>query len=592
MRHLIWGLCLISIATPGYAALFQQTKDKDKANTKAESPVKVTVQGANEELAKNLQAFLPTMRNLDCNTPSDRLQRFIDSSTPKLQEGAEAMGYYSARFSVTPVRQGDCLALTIAVVPGEPVQVTQVIIEVTGAGRNLPDFKTLLATPPYQPKDILVHQKYEDFKTSLNRTANNLGFFDAKYLKREIRVNPDTRQAQVELRFDTGNRYKVGPVIVTQDVLDDKHLRRYMRVQQGNDYNVDDILKQQRTLENSGYYSEVLVSSRHQQAQNGYVPIEIKTQRRKRYTYTGKIGYGTDTSIRIEAGMDAHWVNRRGHKLSIKGNIGKNLQSIEGSYKVPLWDPDREYSSLSAGWQKDNNNNIKSEAYKVGIDYNRRSDNDWQQTAFINFLNETTQIDNEPKVKAQLTLLGVRVKKTKSDAPLFPTKGWTVGAELQGAKKGLFSDHSLLQGKANAKYLQTLSNKDKVILQTTVGTTLTHEFDDLPKSLRFFAGGQGSVRGYDFESLGPTNEANEVLGGKHLLTLSAEYEKPIVEKWSAAGFVDAGNAFNSTANLSMKVGAGFGVRWRSPLGPVRADIASPTRDPGDVHFYFSLGPDL
>lgn len=590
MRHLIWGLCLISVATPGYTAFFQQTNDKD--NAKTESPVKVNVQGANEELAKNLQAFLPSMRNLDCNTSPDRLQRFIDSATPKLQEGAEAMGYYAARFTLTPVHQANCLALNVAVIPGEPVRVNRVTINVTGMGRNLADFQTLLATPPYQPNDILVHQKYEDFKTSLNRTANNLGFFDAKYLKREIRVNPDTRQAEVEVSFDTGNRYKVGPVTVAQDVLDDKHLRRYVRVQEGNDYNVDDILKQQRTLENSGYYSEVLVSSRHQEAKNGAVPVEIKTQRRKRYTYTGKVGYGTDTSIRIEAGMDANWVNRRGHKLSVKGNIGKNLQSIEGSYKVPLWDPDREYTSLSAGWQKDNNNNIKSEAFKVGVDYNRRSDKDWQQTVFINFLDETTQINNEPKVKAQLTLVGARVKKTKSDAPLFPTEGWTMGAEVQGAKKGLLSDHTLLQAKANAKYLHTLSNKDKIILQGTTGTTLTNEFDQLPKSLRFFAGGQNSVRGYDFESLGPTNDNNEVLGGKHLLTLGAEYEKPIADKWSAAGFVDAGNAFNSTANLSMKVGAGFGMRWRSPLGPVRADIAAPTGKPSDVHFYFSLGPDL
>ena len=590
MRNIIWGLCLIGVVTPGYAAFFQQTDESTK--NKSESPVKVNIQGADEALAENLKDFLPSLRTLDCNSSAERVQRFIDSSTTKLEEGAEAMGYYSARFTLTPVRQNNCLALSIAVQPGEPVKVTQTTIQVTGPGRDLPAFREIMAVPPYANGEVLVHQKYEDFKTSLNRTANNLGFFDARYLTREIRVNPDTRQAQVNLQFDTGPRYRVGKVNVAQDVLDDKHLRRYLKVQEGDEYNVENIIKQQRSLEDSGYYSEVLVSSRYQQASNGAVPVDINTQRRKRYTYTGKIGYGTDTDIRVEAGMDTHWVNRRGHKLTVQGAIGKQQQSIEGSYKVPLWEPDKEYASLSAGWQKSDNNNIKSRAYKVGVDYNRRTENDWQQTVFINYLDETTQIQNEPKVNAQLTLLGARLKKTKSDAPLYPTQGWTVTTELQGARKGLLSDQSVLQGRTQGKYLHTLDNKDKLIVQGAAGTTMTNKFNDMPKSLRFFAGGQNSVRGYDFESLGEENDAGEVVGGKHLLTTSVEYEHSVAEKWSVAGFVDAGNAFDNTANLSLKVGAGFGARWRSPLGPVRADIASPRDDLGDVHFYFSLGPDL
>ena len=156
----------------------------------------------------------------------------------------------------------------------------------------------------------------------------------------------------------------------------------------------------------------------------------------------------------------------------------------------------------------------------------------------------------------------------------------------------MLSDQSLLQAKLQGKRLQTLSNNGKVIVQANLGTTLTDDLNEVPKSLRFFAGGANSVRGYGFESLGEKNADGEVIGGKHLLTSSVEYEHPLVDKWSAAAFVDAGNAFDDTSKLTMKVGAGFGVRWKSPLGPVRADLAVPKDDTSDVHFYFSLGPDL
>lgn len=590
MKKIIWGLCLLGTSAPGYAAFFQQTEDE--AAAEVESPVKVTVQGADTSLADNLKAFMPSLRNLKCDSSNDRVADFIESAEEKLPEGAEAMGYYNARFNVTAVKQGNCLALHVAVQPGEPVRVTDVKVQVTGAGKDLPEFRSITAVLPYQKGDVLVHQRYEDFKASLNSTANRLGFFDAEYLIREIQVDPETRQAKVRLHFDTGKRYQVGKVTVEQDVLAEKYLNRYLRVREGDTYNTENLLKQQRILDGSGYYEEVQVSGAYQQAENGVVPVAINAQRRKRYTYSGRLGYGTDTGFRVETDMEAHWVNNKGHKLNAKGTLAQNEQSVEGSYKVPLWEPEHEYASLSGGVRYTDNNGIESEAFKVGVDYNRRNDNDWQQTVFVNYLDESTRLNSGDETRSQLTLGGVRVKKTKTNDLLFPTQGWQVAAEVQGAAEGVLSDQSVLQGKFNGKYLHTLERGGKLILQGTAGSTLTNELDEMPKSLRFFAGGQSSVRGYDFESLGETNTAGDVVGGKHLLTTSVEYEHPVVDNWSAAAFVDAGNAFDNTAHLTMNVGAGFGVRYKSPLGPIRADIAAPKDDLGDVHFYFSLGPDL
>lgn len=590
IKQFVCGLCLLGVGTPGLAAFFQQTEEE--AAAKEESPVKVSFEGADTALADNLRAFMPSLRNLKCDSSNDRVARFIESATEKLQEGAQAMGYYDARFNVTSLRRENCWVLGVAVQPGQPVTVTQVDVTLTGSGKDLRDFQDIMATPPYHPGDVLVHKPYEDFKASLSRTANNLGFFDAQYQTREIRVDPDTRQAQVELHFDTGDRYQIGSVTVEQDVLGDKYLKRYVRVHEGDAYNAENLLKQQQILEGSGYYSDVQVRGHYQDAQGGLVPVEINAERRKRYTYTSRLGYGTDTGFRVEGGMDIHWVNSKGHQLQSAAKVGQQEQSVETTYKVPLWHPEHEYASLSAGWRHSDNGDIESKGVKLGLDYNRRSKDDWQQTVFTNYVDETTQVTGEPEIHSQLTLLGGRVKKTKSDDPLFPTNGWQLAAEVQGAAKGMLSDQSLLQGKVGGKYLHTLDNHDKLILQGAAGATLTNDLNEMPKSLRFFAGGQNSVRGYDFESLGATNENGEVIGGKHLLTSSAEYEHPLAESWSAAAFVDAGDAFDDWSSVNMKIGAGAGVRYKSPLGPVRADIAVPKDNASDVHYYFSLGPDL
>ncbi|MDD5393393.1 MAG: autotransporter assembly complex protein TamA [Thiothrix sp.] len=590
MKKIVWGLCFMGVAAPASAAFWQQAKEDTEA--KPESPVKVNVQGADDALAENLRALMPSLRNLKCDSPSDRVARFIESSGEKLQEAAQAMGYYDAQFNVTPTRQGNCLALNVAVQPGEPVKVTQVQVQVTGEGKNLDEFRELAATPPYQPGEPLVQQKYKDFKSSLNRAANNLGFFDAGYITRKIQVDPDTRQAQIKLHFDTGKRYRVGKVDVAQDVLDTEHLNRYLRLKEGDTYDVANVLKQQRVLEGSGYYSDVQVHSNHKQATDGVVPVEIEARRGKRYSYMGQLGYGTDTGFRAETDMNIHWVNSKGHQVNAKGKVAQKEQLAEVIYKVPLWHPENEYSRLSVAYKKSENNGIKSKFSKVGVDYNRRSDSDWQQTVFINYLDETNQVTGAPEIRAQFTLLGARVTKSKSDDMLFPSKGWSLSAEVQGARKSVLSDENVIQGKVQGKYLQTFDNHGKLILQGAAGTALTNNLNGIPKSLRFFAGGPDSVRGYDVESLGEKNAAGAVIGGKHLLTTSVEYEHPLVDKWSAAAFVDAGNAFDSTAKLTMKVGSGVGVRWKSPLGPVRADIAVPKDNARDVHFYFSLGPDL
>jgi translocation and assembly module TamA len=132
----------------------------------------------------------------------------------------------------------------------------------------------------------------------------------------------------------------------------------------------------------------------------------------------------------------------------------------------------------------------------------------------------------------------------------------------------------------------------RLMFRFDAGTTMTNDLDSLPTSIRYFAGGDQTVRGYRYESLGPENEAGDVIGGKHKLSVGLEYDFPIMDNWKLAVFTDTGNAFNDFADYELKTGAGIGVRWLSPIGPIRVDLASALDNDNKLRLHITMGPDL
>jgi len=175
---------------------------------------------------------------------------------------------------------------------------------------------------------------------------------------------------------------------------------------------------------------------------------------------------------------------------------------------------------------------------------------------------------------------------------LYPSRGSRIGVDLLGSADALGSDVSFLQARLAGKWVHRVSDAGRVILRGEVGSTLVDTVEDLPASKRFYAGGDQSIRGYGFEELGPTDASGNVVGGKYLLVGSVEYERRLFGKWGAAVFYDAGNAFNAI-DEGFNHGTGIGLRWNSPVGPVRIDLAVALSKPGDpLRLHFVIGPDL
>jgi translocation and assembly module TamA len=191
-----------------------------------------------------------------------------------------------------------------------------------------------------------------------------------------------------------------------------------------------------------------------------------------------------------------------------------------------------------------------------------------------------------------LLLPGVGYSYLKSDNRLDPNRGYRVQFEVAGAQEGLGSDASLVHGEVSLRGLITLAERHRFLGRVQVGGTVTDDYASVPPSLRFFAGGDQSVRGYDYQSLSPTNSQGDRIGGRYMLAVSGEYQFSLTPTWRLATFADHGNAFNSLEIPSLKSGVGVGIRWVSPVGPLRLDLAHPLDGTSGLRLHFSMGPEL
>ncbi len=223
----------------------------------------------------------------------------------------------------------------------------------------------------------------------------------------------------------------------------------------------------------------------------------------------------------------------------------------------------------------------------------RRRPGDWRETRFIDYIHEDYRVGDE-RGTSNLIVPGI----SWAEQPLLltgrPRRGNRLNLRLSGTDEWLGSDTAFVQVETGGKLILPLGANARLLTRLEAGWTIKDDFSDLPFSVRYFAGGDGSVRGYDYKALGPTDVDGNVIGGANKLVGSLEFDAQIYGNWSAAVFVDSGNAFNSFSDMSLKTSVGGGIRWYSPLGPVRFDVGVPLdRDaPDSWRIHISLGPDL
>jgi translocation and assembly module TamA len=189
---------------------------------------------------------------------------------------------------------------------------------------------------------------------------------------------------------------------------------------------------------------------------------------------------------------------------------------------------------------------------------------------------------------------GIRYYQRSYDDPLNPKSGYQFRFELRGSYNGPLSDSTLGQVLGAGSFMWPLTRRFTLHTRVEAATTIKDDpFSDIPASLRFFVGGDTSVRGYAYKSRGPTDDNGDVVGGDSLLVGSIEGEYALSDSWGLAVFYDIGSAFNAFEDVTFISGVGVGVRRYTPIGPIKIDLANRVSEGGlGMRLHLSVGFDI
>ncbi len=554
--------------------------------------VSISINGVKGAELDNVKAHLSYSTFNNAKQKEVSIRRWYKVSVPKIKKSLEALGYYSTEVESDYQKDEGIVNISFDIYLNERVVIAAVDAQVVGEGTEDDAFIQVINDFNLLVGKKLQHDKYETIKAGLVNVAIEKGYFDAKFLLKKIEIFPEQNICKIFIKFDSGPRHRFGEVILDKSNLSEQFLRKFVSFNTGDYYDAKKIIDLRAKLLTSQYFDSVSVVRGEKSEDSLSWPIIVSYQLKPKHKYDYGVGYGTDSGPRVSFGYENRLVNESGHRYKFYSEYSPKIQQANFEYSFPDKDPLHDIYKLTLVYDREDIDFAKSTTFSTGIQRVYIKENDWTRTVYLKYIQESFFIADD-EGDAALLLPGVNWMQGKSNNHLYPTKGWMGNIDLFGGVESIGSDFSLFQARARFKFIRGIFSNSRLILRTELGGTHIEDedFDNLPLSLRFFAGGDSSVRGYDYKNLSPEVGENKI-GGRYLIVGSAEVDYKFAEKWAAAVFVDSGNAINNIKN-DLARGIGFGVRWYSPVGPLKFDLAWPQDgDSKDFRIHISIGPDL
>jgi len=555
--------------------------------------VEVEVKGLEGALKTNALAALSISRAGD-GASAARVQRLHARAPEEIRLALQPFGHYAPVIRAALERKGDEAGgdwlARYEVDPGPRVTVSSVDVQVLGEGAADPGFRDAVAAYPLRPGDPLDHAAHELGKRALTAHAARKGYFDAAFDSSAVLVHVGQQRADIIVRYDSGPRYRFGQVSLVQDVLDERMVIGYVRIREGEPYDVEPLLKMQNELSTGPYFAAVEVRTRREDAVDLRAPIDVQMTPAPTQRWEVGGGYGTDTGARAKVKATWRRLNRSGHHAEAEVEASQIEYSATGKYFVPWPYPRTELLTVLAGAGRYQPRWAESWRLIGGVTLGRARGG-WRETLSLAWEREDFTVAGSEGA-TDLLLPGLSWTRTTADDPLVPTRGARLRLDLAGAHESLLSSVSFLQAGAEAKVIRSLGPRVRAIARGSLARIFTDDVAALPPTHRFVTGGDQSVRGYAFESLGPVDAEGSIIGGDTLAWASLELEARFLPSLGLAVFTDAGNAWRDGLGR-LVAGPGAGLRWFSPIGIVRLDGAVGLGDDGDpLRIHLAIGPDL
>ena len=577
----------------------------------ARANITVEVHGVDEQLRTNVLAYLSFERyKKRTDLSGDTIERLHSRVEREVQSALKPFGYYEPKVDsdVKDLGHGEW-KVTIDINPGPPVLVDNIDVKVDGPGATDPLFERITSNPPLHAGERLSHATYEAIKSDLQRTAATYGYLDAKLTRNELVVDPKNRKANIALEMETGERYRFGPTTIEQTSVRDALVRRYLRYHEGDYFDLTQILRTQFALDDAQYFANLEVLPQDADHQKHIIPVDIHADKSRRNRYSFGAGYATDTGVRGTLTWENRRVNTLGHRLSVTFEASQvERYLLQARYIIPIGDPAVENLTFQSTIDQLQLADVDTHTQSIGPAITKVAGN-WQYVLFAN-VTRTTDTSIAGSTSENLLVPGIdfaSVPKGYLGEPIFQHPFF---AEIRGSNAAIGSDANFIQAHIQAEHVFQIYPKWHLLLRDEVGATFVSNFDRLPAIMRFFAGGDNSVRGFAFDELSPIDavcKGSPVIlpstgkcadqigtirdGGKDLITGTVEVIRDLPHNFGIATFFDYGNAFNHFGD-PLQYAAGVGFRLRLPVVTLGVDIAQPLSTNAGPRLHINFSPKL
>jgi translocation and assembly module TamA len=577
------------------------------ANVALASNLEVKLDGElSKAVKKNIYSYLGTL-------PESDLERsaFIYSAKENAFKALNSLGYYQADIQLVVEKSPWKLNLIIQL--NEPTLLDNIKVNITGAAQNDTAFITLLNNIDIHHGDKLHHGKYETIKSDLLSLALQRGFFSGRLIDSKITIKQGYQYADINIVYESGPRYRFGEVNFNDFALKPQLLNSMIPFKTGDFYNTNDFHKLQQQLQSTQYFSNVQaipVRTIEDQVDDDYtIPINVTLTPAKSHQFDFGVGYATDTKFRLSVGWRTPLINKYGHFQETKIEYSSINPTGNFIYSIPLGHPTEDLLQFKITVENDEYPDLTSKVYSAQVgrvlskeDWNRQIYTRIHQEAWRYNLDEVQpNIDWSEQDNVQYIIPGILWSRTiRAGSALDPSSGFRQIYNIEGAHLKAGSDNSFFRIHGRWNYITTLKPNHRLVTRAELGAIYIDRDAELAPSLRFYAGGDQSIRGFSYQSIGstvpsssdPENPNQVVVGGTRLMVASIEYQYYLTNKWRVALFSDGGSVANK-GEFNPVYSFGTGLHYLSPVGAVKFDFAyGIDDDEKGWRVHISLGAEL
>jgi translocation and assembly module TamA len=547
---------------------------------------------APRELAATLREGLSLARwQNDPRMTPEQLRRLAAESVREARETAATEGYFSAHVEASIAEGAEPWVVRLAVDPGERTLVEQIDLRFRGPASEDPEAQALVRRvregwslrrgEPFRQAD------WEAAKRGAVRTFSSWRYAGARVAASEALVDPATRRARLTVELESGPPFQFGELRVSG-------VRRYSEAlvenlspfRPGDVYDRDQLLVYQRRLLESGYFVSVQADIDPAEGKPQASPVRVAVLEAPTQHFEAGLGYSTDAGPRLELRYSDQDVRDSAWRFGSELRLDEKIQSLQLDFDSPPRPGGRWTTFFGRARQTDIQNEATREL-SGGISYNWGAELTPTSLILSGHLEEQ-RVAGDVTDNRHALYVGHRRTFRKTDDYIAPRSGYLALIELGGAPPALAS-RAFLRAVISGSFFVPFGRRGDLLLRGQAARVLADSRQGIPTSFLFRTGGDQTVRGYAFESLG-VRQGDAIVGGRRMVVASAEYTHWVGDGWGIAGFVDAGNAWDGDSELKVDpaIGVGLGVRFRTPIGPIRADLAYGEQT-GSLRLHFSVG---